>query len=172
MDTIRFVVVEDDPGAADAELLRLRGAGLEVAWGFRGVDPRTPSATRVGRVADERDAADAVLAAIAGARLVIETTAGRSTIDRLIDDLQRLGPVEHRVGRTPVGPDLPTEARALLGLIAEGYSLGDAAELLGLARRTADRRLAAARRALGTRRTTEAIARARRLGWLSPPDTH
>jgi hypothetical protein len=38
--------------------------------------------------------------------------------------------------------------------------------MLGLARRTADRRLAEARRTLGVSRTTEAIARARRLGWL------
>jgi DNA-binding NarL/FixJ family response regulator len=61
---------------------------------------------------------------------------------------------------------LDPEARAILGLLAEGHSLGEAAHLLGLARRTADRRLLAARRALGVDRTTEAIARARRLGWF------
>ena len=61
-----------------------------------------------------------------------------------------------------IGPD----ARAILGLLAEGQSLGEAADILGLSRRTADRRLAEGRRALGVERTTEAIARAQRLGWL------
>jgi len=58
------------------------------------------------------------------------------------------------------------DARAIIGLLAEGHSLGQAARLLGLSRRTADRRLAAARSALGAERTTEAVARAQRMGWL------
>ena len=44
-----------------------------------------------------------------------------------------------------------------LELLAEGRSLGNAAATLHISRRTADRRLAAARRALGVRTTTEAL---------------
>jgi DNA-binding NarL/FixJ family response regulator len=113
-------------------------------------------------------AARALLAAISGAGLILETTADRATVDRLVDDLRRLGPVDHRVGEPAAGPNLDPEARAILGLLAEGHSLGEAANLLGLARRTADRRLAAARATFGVERTTEAIAQARRLGWFGP----
>ena len=123
-----------------------------------------------GVVATPTDAADAVLAALAGAGLIVTTSADRPTVDRLIDDLRHLGRVDHRiVSDSPVAgvASLQPEARAILGLLADGLSLGEAADALGLARRTADRRLAEARRALGVERTTEAIARARRLGWLS-----
>jgi len=58
------------------------------------------------------------------------------------------------------------EARALIGHIAAGATLGEAAHRLHLSRRTADRRLAQARRALGVDRTVVAIATAHRLGWL------
>jgi DNA-binding NarL/FixJ family response regulator len=61
-----------------------------------------------------------------------------------------------------VGPD----ARALISHIAAGATLGQAAHALHLSRRTADRRLAQARRALGVDRTVAAIAFAHRLGWL------
>jgi len=60
------------------------------------------------------------------------------------------------------------EWRHLLRLLADGWTLGEAASELGLSRRTADRRLDAARRELGTATTAEAVARARRLGWLEP----
>jgi DNA-binding NarL/FixJ family response regulator len=45
-------------------------------------------------------------------------------------------------------------------------TLGQAATELGLSRRTADRRLAEARLALGARRTTEAVVLARQAGWF------
>jgi DNA-binding CsgD family transcriptional regulator len=75
------------------------------------------------------------------------------------------GPIEGRdPGRvaTSVGPD----ARALIGRLAAGDTLAEAAHALHLSRRTADRRLAQARRALGVDRTVVAIVWARRLGWL------
>ena len=97
---------------------------------------------------------------------MIAARADRDVIDRLADDLRRLGPVDHRVGEPDAGPAVPPESRAILGLLAEGHSLGEAAGILGLSRRTADRRLADARTALGVDRTTAAIARARRLGLL------
>lgn len=74
-------------------------------------------------------------------------------------------PLDHRHqagSPTDIGP----EARALIGRIAAGDTLGEAAHALHLSRRTADRRLAHARRALGVERTVVAIAWAQRLGWL------
>lgn len=161
-----LVVFEDAPGAAAREAGRLRLGGLDVVDGFRGPATRGQSLIRVGIVATPTDAADALLAALDGAGVIIEATADRSTIDRLVDDLRRLGPVDHRIGPIAEPTELDRDARGILGLLAEGYSLGEAAHTLGLSRRTADRRLSAAREALGVKRTTEAIARAQRLGWL------
>ncbi|HJP88784.1 MAG TPA: LuxR C-terminal-related transcriptional regulator [Candidatus Limnocylindrales bacterium] len=61
---------------------------------------------------------------------------------------------------------LDDEGRAILARLAIGRSLGAIARELHLSRRTADRRLADARAALGVERTTEAVAQALRLGWL------
>ena len=157
--------------ALAGDLAAARAAGFEIVESFRAPTPPTRRPlVRTGVVADAAQAAEALLAAIGGAGLIVATTADRTTIDRLVDDLRRLGRVEHRVARPDGAPSPPLDrdARAILGLLAEGLSLGEAAELLGLARRTADRRLAEARRVLGADRTTEAIARARRLGWLAP----
>lgn len=80
---------------------------------------------------------------------------------------------EDMPARLPRHPDparfaaaLEPEARALINRIAAGDTLGQAAHALHLSRRTADRRLAQARRALGVERTVVAIAWAHRLGWL------
>jgi DNA-binding CsgD family transcriptional regulator len=59
-----------------------------------------------------------------------------------------------------------------LSLLSDGFTLGEASARLGISRRTADRRLADARRALGAERTAEAVARARQAGWLAGPDGH
>ena len=106
------------------------------------------------------------VAAFAGYGLRVEVREGSPTVDRLVDDLRRLGPVDHRVVVATSGTSITPQARALLGLLAEGLTLGEAAASLGLSRRTADRRIADARRALGAERTTEAITLARRAGWL------
>ena len=162
-----LVVVEGPPGAAAPLVDRASAAGARIVQGLRApLDHR--GAICVGVVDGPATAAQALLAALDGAGLIVEATADRATIDRLVDDLRRLGSVDHRVGAVDAGPALDPDARAILGLLAEGHSLGEAAHLLGLARRTADRRLALAREALGVDRTTEAIARARRLGWLGP----
>lgn len=164
-----LVIVEGPPAAFERARHEVAMAGWVVVTGFSG--PRRPGAVvRVGVVATESDAAASLLAALGGAGLVVHAEAARSVVDRLVDDLRRLGPVDHRNGVQMEPPTVGAEARAILGLLAEGHTLGEAAAILGLARRTADRRLAEGRRALGTDRTTEAIARARRLGWLRPRD--
>jgi DNA-binding CsgD family transcriptional regulator len=60
-------------------------------------------------------------------------------------------------GGTRHGCPLTCDERRLLELLAEGRALGEAAEALHLSRRTADRRLAAARGKLDVRTTAEAV---------------
>ena len=163
-----LVVVEGDGGPPAVEIARAEAAGFEVLAGFASRGPWLRPVVLTGIVATDVEAAAAVLAAIDGAGLIIEARAERATIDRLLDDLRHLGPVTHRTAAEPEIDPPSTEARAILALLAEGLTLGQAARSLGLSRRTADRRLAEARRVLGADRTTEAIARARQRGWLRP----
>lgn len=146
----RFIVLEK---AARADLDRLAADATVV------------------RVTDKQDAVEAVLAAVDGADggdLVIDATASRDVIDRLCDDLRRLGTVDHRVEPMPAVPALSADERALLAALLGGASLGEAASALHLSRRTADRRLAAARRALGASSTAEALVLAAHAG-IKPP---
>jgi DNA-binding CsgD family transcriptional regulator len=160
-----FVIVEGPEAAFDIAVREISARGWTPQPGF-GAPFRSGTIARTGLV-DGADAAGlALLAALEGQGLVVRATTTRDVLDRLIDDLRRLGPVDHRIGMPDQPADLGPDARAILGLLAEGHTLGQAADLVGLSRRTADRRLAEARRALGVRRTTEAIALARRLGWL------
>jgi DNA-binding NarL/FixJ family response regulator len=160
-----LVVIEGPELAFDQAVREVVEAGWSVGPGFVG-PYRSGRIVRAGPVEDGTDAEAVLLAALAGQGVVARVTAAREVIDRLVDDLRRIGPVDHRVGGPTARPELPSEGRAILGLLAEGHSLGEAAALLGLSRRTADRRLAEARAALGVERTTEAIARAQRLGRL------
>ena len=108
-------------------------------------------------VRDEADAHAAVIAAVAGDRVIVHGLAPRELLDRLIDDLRRLGAVDHRIGEPDPDP-LSPDHRELLRLLGQGRSLGEAARLLAVSRRTADRRLSAARKALGVATTAEAVA--------------
>lgn len=136
---------------------------------IEGVDAATATALGgelgqpVRTVTDATSAAAAVLAAVAGADLVVHAVAPREVIDRLCDDLRRLGELDHRVGAGE-RPTLREEERALLAQLLAGRSLGEAARALHLSRRTADRRLAAARRTLGAASTSEALVLASQQG--------
>jgi DNA-binding CsgD family transcriptional regulator len=164
-----IVVVEGSELDLRIAAQEIMSAGLRLEPGFE--PPHSDGrAVRTGTVRTPSEAAAALVAVLAGQGLLVRAAAPRDVIDRLIDDLRHLGPVDHRVGRTHQAPSVDPETRAILGLLAEGHSLGEAAALLGISRRTADRRLARGRLALGTKRTTEAIARARRLGWLLDDD--
>lgn len=153
-----LVVVEGSARGAAAAKRELESAGWKILDGWR----NEPGVVCAGVVDDELDAAEALLAAIGGAGVVIEARADREVIDRLIDDLRRLGTVEHRIGE-PEMPLLTTEERELLALLAAGTTLGEAASRLHLSRRTADRRLATARAKLGAASTAEAVVAFSRL---------
>ena len=161
-----FVVLEQAPESAVREAAaELAAGGAQIVQGWRAT---AGPVVCVGRVRTAADAADAVLAAVAGAGLAVAADAPREVIDQLCDDLRRIGEVDHRVG-PPSGPALAKEERALLELLMSGAALGEAARELHISRRTADRRLAAARTALGARTTAEALRLAARLGIATPP---
>ena len=156
----RFVVLEDaQPADVANATAELAGDDAEVVRGWR---PDRGPTVCVGRVVDEHDAAKAVLAAVSGARLVVEAAAARDVIDRLCDDLRRIGELDHRLGGDR--PALTAEERALLAELLAGAALGEAARTLHLSRRTADRRLASARAALGAGTTAEALRATAGLG--------
>ncbi len=164
-----MVVVEGSALSVDRVLAELQTAGWTIERSWRPARSTNERTVLFGEVAHQADAEAVLLAAVDGFGVVVASRGERTLIDRLIDDLRRLGPVDHRT-REPKPEEIgPADARAMLGLLAEGHSLGEAASIMGLSRRTADRRLSAARRALGVERTTEAIAKAKRLGWLNRP---
>lgn len=111
-------------------------------------------------VADAGDAARVLDAALSGAALLVRATADRGTADALCEDLRRLGALEQRHADV-AGPALTAEECALMDLLAEGCSLGDAATRLCISRRTADRRLAAVKESLGVTTTAEAVLASR-----------
>jgi DNA-binding NarL/FixJ family response regulator len=147
-----LVVIEGPPSAFAAALGDARHAGHKLIESFDGRD----GVVCCGEIADPATAESAMLAAVSGAGLIVRVTATREVTDRLLDDLRRLGPVEHRLGET-ARLSLTTEQRALLDLLSNGTTLGSAAAQLRLSRRTADRRLAEARRVLGAATTAEAL---------------
>ena len=163
MSTQSFIVLEPAAHADfDRACANLAAAGHGVAAAFELAAPGVACACEVS---DSQAAQQAVLAALAGAHLVVKASAPREVIDMLCEDLRRLGTLEHRVGpERQEGPELGGAERALIERLLAGDSLGQAANALHLSRRTADRRLASARRALGAATTAEALAVAVRIG--------
>jgi DNA-binding CsgD family transcriptional regulator len=152
-----LVVVEASERAFTDASRQIERDGGRVVVGWR----HDASVVCAGVVRDAADAAAALLAAVAGAGLVVHAVASRDVIDRLVDDLRRFGPVDHRTGEPDPGPALTAEERRLLELLADGQTLGEAGAALHLSRRTADRRLASARRKLRVATTAEAV-----VAWL------
>lgn len=167
---LRFVVLERaSPEAVRSAVAELRPAGEPVVSGWRPVrgQGRPGAVVCVGSVHSAEDAARAVLAAVAGARLVVDADAERDVVDQMCDDLRRLGELDHRVEPAPA-TGLTAEQRALLARLLGGATLGEAARALHISRRTADRRLAAARQVLGAETTAGALRRAAQLGIAGP----
>jgi hypothetical protein len=163
-------VVSSAPDAASV-LRRLARAGwstregfalTEAAWDLTGA-----RMVRYGRVADLEAVRLAVLAAARGAGVVAIADAGGEVGRALLADLSRLGPVYRdpeadpaaagSPGRPPIGRRLVPEQRALLERLANGETIAAAAAAEFLSLRTANRRIAQAREALGVRTTREAV---------------
>lgn len=159
------IVILDDAAAFDAAVADVGRSGWRITTGFDGPAPRSDE-IRIGPVDSAADGAAALLAVLAGAGVIVHGRASREVLDRLLDDLRHIRRVEVRRPTAAGPPSLDPDAIGILAILAEGRTLGDAATTLGLSRRTADRRLAEARRALGVNRTVEAVAQARWLGWL------
>lgn len=157
-----LIVVEASPRAAAEARREVEAAGWPVVDGWRS----EPGIACAGVVDDAASAAEALLAAVGGAGVIVEARADRALVDRLVDDLRRIGRVEHRTGEPDI-PALTAEERELLGLLAHGLTLGAAAQQLHVSRRTADRRLAAARAKLGVATTAEAVVASARRGSLT-----
>ncbi|MEW6224227.1 MAG: helix-turn-helix transcriptional regulator [Chloroflexota bacterium] len=166
-----LVVIEHDNREAAAHLADWRRRAVHA--GFRLVDGWStalrPGTVHTGEVVDDADARLAVRAAIGGAGVIALARGPRDVIDRLVEDLRRLGTTAHVTAGTSPPPRLTADERAILSLLVEGLTLGEVAAALGLPRRTADRRMASARAALGARGTVDAIAKARALGLLGMP---
>lgn len=161
-----IIVVEGSDDAVAAVIDEVRRAGWRIRPEFGSIGQSATNVVRSGTVASVEDAAAALVAALAGYGVIIAGRADRSVMDRLLDDLRHVGPVDHRMVPFASVPALDGESAALLKRLADGDTLGEAAHALGISRRTADRRLAAARKDLGVERTAEAVSRAQRLGLL------
>lgn len=167
--TAPFVVL-GDAAAVDAAGVQLRRSGHDCRSGFDVPAPfSTAPAARVvctGAVDGPDTARAALLAAAQGASVIVWIDEG--TVDdglrrRFLSDLARLGPVTSgEVGDGPE-PVLTAEQRELLECVADGASIPEAAAQLFVSVRTAERRMAQVRAALGVR-TTAAAAVAYRAG--------
>jgi DNA-binding NarL/FixJ family response regulator len=156
-----LIVVEHEQDlTGTVEGLRKTGWLVRSGWPAQGSGWAAETGRLVcfGSIRTEADAQAALLAAAGGAGVVAHVAGGRALLERFFEDLRHCGEVEYRrTGQTGEGR-LGREQRQLLELIAQGASLGEAAKELHISRRTADRRLAAARAALGVRTTAEAVA--------------
>jgi len=165
--TPRYVV----GSATDATvaLRRLARAGWHTREGFALTESSWDVAEQklvlYGRVADLDTAELAVHAAARGAGLVAIADPSTQVGQALLADLGRLGPVTRDPEAEIAGdteetdsdsPLLP-EQRALLERLANGETIAAAAAAEFLSLRTANRRIAQAREALGVRTTREAV---------------
>lgn len=171
-----LVVVHGTRDALAARAVELRAAGWNVRRSWR-LTSRVWNAEPLrivcaGVLRGPRDAEAAVLAAARGAGVLVAVGgADPILVERLYEDLSRFGPVdversESSSGR-PLIPRLGVEESRLLAMLAAGMSVADASRTLFISRRTADRRLAAARITLGVRTTAEAVVAWSRAGEAS-----
>jgi DNA-binding CsgD family transcriptional regulator len=149
-----LVVVVRSPRGHAAARRELERAGYTVVDEWR----QERGVVCSGRITTAADAAASLLCAVWGAGLVLDVVASQDVVERLCEDLRRIGAVDYRSGE-PDGDELTHDERALLELLAEGATLGAAASALHLSRRTADRRVASARQKLGAETTAQAIVK-------------
>lgn len=157
------LVVLPDAAEVGAVAVRLRRNGHTVQTGFDLDGPFDVSERRVicsGEISTVADARAALLAAARGAGLLVAVgaEAGADLEQRFLEDLGRVGELRVEAAEPePSGPSLTTEQRQLLDLLAEGASIPAAAAELFISVRTAERRMAQIRSALGVRTTAAAV---------------
>lgn len=161
-DTPRWLVANSVQ--ASGVLRRLARGGWQTREGFAlpeaGWDVSAQRLVLYGRVPDLDTAQLAVLAAARGAGVVVIVEEHSETGRAVLADLSRIGPVRIGAeGGEPAGDELPLsdEQRSLLERLAAGETIAAAAEAEYLSLRTANRRIAEARKALGVRTTREAV---------------
>jgi DNA-binding CsgD family transcriptional regulator len=171
------------PGDLDRAAADLTRRGWRVHRGFAPADEPWDLAparvVAVGVVTDRTEAEAALLCAVRGAGLVVTLDRDRSWAAGFLADLARLAPPapgSDARGAEPDGPPpsprppagsadptsrpatpLTAEQCDLLDLLAAGHSIAEAARMRYLSLRTANRRVADARTALGVPTTREAV---------------
>ena len=150
-------IVVEPAGDLDAVGRELVRAGWRRVPGGRLPDePWDVSADRLVVVADlasEAEAQAALLAAVRGAALAVRVDRRQPWAAAFLADLDRLGDSAAPAATV----QLTDEQRQLLDLLSHGTSIAEAARRLFLSLRTANRRVAEARDALGVATTREAV---------------
>ncbi len=153
------VLVCDGPANLPRAAAMLAGSGWTVRLGFALPDEPWDLTTRRWACQDvvgDCDGAEAATwALVRGCGLIVAVTA-QAPADFLMD-VARGGSVEQFPATHVAGHGLDTNVAALLAALADGQSMQQAAAQLFLSERTAQRRLASARAALGVRTTREAV---------------
>jgi DNA-binding NarL/FixJ family response regulator len=157
-------VVLVPPGDLDRASADLVKRGWQVLRGFAPDDEPWDLApakvVAVGAVTGQAEAEAALLCAVRGAGLVVTLDRGGSWAAGFLADLERLAPApaaEPAAAPDPAAVVLTAEQLDLLELLADGHSIAEAARLRYLSLRTANRRVAQARAALGVPTTREAV---------------
>jgi DNA-binding NarL/FixJ family response regulator len=109
-----------------------------------------------GPLTDLAAAQAALLCAVRGAGLLVTLDPAATWAAGFRADLRSLAPAEEPVAAGPADP-LTDDQRDMLELLAAGNSIAQAARLRFLSLRTANRRVAEARDALGVATTREAV---------------
>ena len=155
------LIVLEDLGALAALRIKLERAGWRTQNGWSLPDGNWDLSGQrlvcVGAVADQPALEAALLAAARGAGLIVPMPPVPP--DLFLEDLARIGTVERRAGR---GGPFDAETVDLIEALVAGRSVADAAQDALVSLRTAHRRLAAARSALGVRTNRELLSEYRR----------
>ncbi|MGO9754417.1 MAG: LuxR family transcriptional regulator [Solirubrobacteraceae bacterium] len=150
-----LIVLDDASGLAGLRAkLERSGWRTQAGWALPARDWDV-SALRIvcaGAVVDSAALQAALLAGARGAGLIILTPP--EPPDAFLEDLARIGAVERRAAR---GEVFDAETVDLLRELSAGKSVADAAADVLISLRTAHRRLAAARKALGVKTNRELL---------------
>ena len=156
---MRPLIVAESAAAAGAAVAALRHEGwTPLDASSLPAEPWNLSGLRLlvaGSIGSSEQRAAVLVAAARGTGVVAVTPRDGAELAMFFDELARLGHVE--LARDARAAALTHEQRRLLELLAAGDTVREAADRLSLSRRTAHRRLAEARAALGVGTTAEAM---------------